>query len=141
MAKVLEERLAMALKEFLREKVLRQRARLSLTEIPIRKQLLVKGLANFRPPLERSRSAPKLMAIVEDAEKEDEEEQELFQRLKATEEEEEEEDFAEMSSISLDEEEEIELQFKDGFSYDDENDSAIDSESFKSDEIVYSTNG
>lgn len=141
MAKVLQERLAMALKEFLREKVLRQRARLSLTEIPIRKQLLVKGLANFRPPLERSRSAPKLMAIVEDAEKEEEEEQELFQRLKATEEEEEEEDFAEMSSISLDEEEERELQFKDGFSYDDENDSAIDSESFKSDEIVYSTNG
>lgn len=70
MVKVLEERLAMALQEFLREKVLRQRARLSLTEIPIRKQLLVKGLANFRPPLERSRSAPKLMAIVEDTEKE-----------------------------------------------------------------------
>lgn len=143
MAKTLEERLAMALQEFLREKILRQRARLSLVEIPIRKQLLVKGLANFRPPLERSRSAPKLMAIVEDAEKEEEEEQELLQRLKIVEEEE--EDFAEMSSISLDEEEEMEenSRFKNGSMYDDddENDSAIDSESFKSDEIVYSTNG
>ena len=152
MARVLGERLATALQEFLREKVLRQKARLSLTEIPIRKQLLVKGLANFRPPLERSRSAPKLMAIVEDAEREEEEEADLLRRLKEVVEEDEEEDldFAEMSSISLDGEEEEEEEeeeegsgcsLKDDFEDDDENDSAIDSESFKSDEIVYSTNG
>lgn len=65
-----------------------------------------------------------------------------MRRLKVAEEEE--EDFAEMSSISLDEEEELSEEqrlYKDGFAYDDENDSAIDSESFKSEEIVYSTNG
>lgn len=141
MAKTLEERLSIALQEFLREKVLRQKARLSLREIPIRKQLLVKGLANFRPPIERSRSAPKLMAIVEDTEKEEEEERELLMRLKI--EEEDEEDFAEMSSMSLDEEEEEEgaRPYKADFEEDDENDSAIDSESFKSDEIIYCTNG
>ena len=137
MAKALEERLSIALQEFLREKVLRQKARMSLTEIPIRKQLLVKGLANFRPPIERSRSAPKLMAIVEDVEKEREEEQELLMMLKIAEEDE--KDFAELSSISMDEEEEID-RYKTIDDFDDENDSAIDSESFKSDEIIYCTN-
>ena len=62
----MNEKLSTALQEFRREKKLRQNARLSLSEIPIRKQLLVKGLANFRAPLERSKSAPKLTSIVEE---------------------------------------------------------------------------
>ncbi len=66
MAQSLNGKLSTALQEFRREKKLRQNARLSLSEIPIRKQLLVKGLANFRAPLERSKSAPKLTSIVED---------------------------------------------------------------------------
>jgi hypothetical protein len=66
MAQSLNDKLSTALQEFRREKKLRQNARLSLSEIPIRKQLLVKGLANFRAPLERSKSAPKLTSIVED---------------------------------------------------------------------------
>lgn len=161
MARVLGERVASALAEFRREKALRQRARLSLTEMPIRKQLLVKGLANFRPPLERSRSAPKLMAIIEDAEREEEEAEELesedlllLRRMRILKEviaeeegdvdEDELLDFVESSSISLDGEEEDQSctssSLKD-YEDDDENDSAIDSESFKSDEIVYSTNG
>lgn len=144
MAKNLQDRLQMALQEFLREKVIRQKARLALTEIPIRKQLLVKGLANFRPPIERSRSAPKLMAIVEDVEREEEEE-ELLRRLKILDQElaaEEEDDFAEMSSISISDDSDLDRPFKtiDDFD-DDENDSAIDSESYKSDEVIYSTSG
>ena len=66
----LNDKLSTALQEFRREKKLRQNARLSLSEIPIRKQLLVKGLANFRAPLERSKSAPKLTAIVEEMKEE-----------------------------------------------------------------------
>lgn len=72
MAQSLNDKLSTALQEFRREKVLRQNARLSLSEIPIRKQLLVKGLANFRAPLERSKSAPKLTSIVEDLTEENE---------------------------------------------------------------------
>lgn len=72
MAELLSKRLVTALEEFRREKKLRQNARLSLANscldiplIPVRKQFLVKGMANFRPPLERSKSAPRLTAIEE----------------------------------------------------------------------------
>ena len=79
MSQSLNDKLTTALQEFRREKKLRQNARLSLSEIPIRKQLLVKGLANFRAPLERSKSAPKLTAIVEEIKEENDfdEEEEL----------------------------------------------------------------
>ncbi|KAF7490217.1 Protein FAM43A [Sarcoptes scabiei] len=153
MARLLEQRLAMALREFLREKMLRQRARMSLMEIPVRKLLLVKGMANFRPPIERSRSAPRLVSIVEETEEEQEEEDEMIKLFQKQLDLEEEEDFAELSSISLGEEEEEEEDDDDLVRFvqsklfalqnaknrddeDDENDSAIDSESFKSDEIV-----
>lgn len=61
-----------ALREFKREKILKQNARLSLANavyenpsLPRRKILLSVGGNNYRPPLERSKSAPKLMAIEE----------------------------------------------------------------------------
>lgn len=61
-----------ALREFKREKILKQNARLSLANavydnpsLPRRKILLSVGSNNYRPPLERSKSAPKLMAIEE----------------------------------------------------------------------------
>lgn len=72
MSEILNQRLTTALQEFRREKKIRQNARLSLANscqeisvIPVRKQLLIKGLANFKPPLERSKSAPKLTSIEE----------------------------------------------------------------------------
>lgn len=72
MASNLNQRLVAALQEFRREKKYRQNVRLSLASscqdiplIPLRKQLLIKGLANFRQPLERSKSAPKLTSIEE----------------------------------------------------------------------------
>lgn len=81
MAAQLRVRLASALQEFRREKVVRQNARLSLMHaiydsaaIPRRRLLLSTGAANYRPPLERSKSAPKLGAIEESIEEEDEEE-------------------------------------------------------------------
>ncbi|XP_053205672.1 protein FAM43A-like [Panonychus citri] len=89
MAEFLNKRLITALQEFRREKKYRQNFRLSLASscqeiplIPLRKQLLIKGLANFRQPLERSKSAPKLTSIEEileepeDVEEEDETEEE-----------------------------------------------------------------
>lgn len=61
-----------ALKEFKRDKISRQNARLSLVNslyenpsMPRRKILLSVGANNYRPPMERSKSAPKLMAIEE----------------------------------------------------------------------------
>lgn len=61
-----------ALKEFKRDKINRQNARLSLVNslyenpsMPRRKILLSVGANNYRPPMERSKSAPKLMAIEE----------------------------------------------------------------------------
>lgn len=81
MATNLNQRLATALQEFRREKRYRENVRLSLASscqdlplIPLRKQLLNKGLANFRQPLERSKSAPKLHAIEEIIEEPEEEE-------------------------------------------------------------------
>ncbi|KAK8384105.1 hypothetical protein O3P69_016081 [Scylla paramamosain] len=84
MATQLRVRLATALQEFRREKVVRQNARLSLmhalydsASIPRRKLLLSTGGSNYRPPLERSKSAPKLGAIEETIEEEEEEEDEV----------------------------------------------------------------
>lgn len=80
MASQLRVRLANALQEFRREKVTRQNARLSImhaiydsSNLPRRKVLLSTGSSNYRPPLERSKSAPKLGAIEESLEEEDEE--------------------------------------------------------------------
>lgn len=60
------------MREFKREKILKQNARLSLANavydnpsLPRRKIMLSVGGNNYRPPLERSKSAPKLMAIEE----------------------------------------------------------------------------
>lgn len=68
----LQANLECALREFKREKILKQNARLSLANavydnpsLPRRKILLSVGSNNYRPPLERSKSAPKLMAIEE----------------------------------------------------------------------------
>ncbi|GIY63945.1 protein FAM43A [Caerostris darwini] len=78
MASQLNQRLTLALQEFRREKLSRQKARLSLANscydnptIPRRKLLLSTGSTNFRPPLERSKSAPKLTAIDEIEEEEE----------------------------------------------------------------------
>lgn len=72
MASQLQFKLALALQEFKREKICRQNARLSLANsvydnpsLPRRKILLSTGSMNYRPPLERSKSAPKLMVIEE----------------------------------------------------------------------------
>ncbi|XP_023177010.2 uncharacterized protein LOC111603586 isoform X2 [Drosophila hydei] len=68
----LRDNLESALREFKREKILKQNARLSLANavydnpsLPKRKIMLSVGGNNYRPPLERSKSAPKLMAIEE----------------------------------------------------------------------------
>ncbi|PRD21680.1 UNVERIFIED_CONTAM: Protein FAM43A [Trichonephila clavipes] len=69
----LKDRLALALQEFRREKLNRQKARLSLANavydcpsMPRRKLLLYRGTINFRPPIEMSKIAPKLGVIDED---------------------------------------------------------------------------
>lgn len=83
MASQLRAKLALALSEFKRDKVCRQNARLSLANsvydnpsLPRRKILLSTGSHNYRPPLERSKSAPKLMVIEESLEEEEEEQEE-----------------------------------------------------------------
>lgn len=75
----LKQTLSLALAEFKRDKVSRQNARLSLANsiydnpsMPRRKILLSTGSNNYRPPLERSKSAPKLVSIEENIEEEDE---------------------------------------------------------------------
>lgn len=72
MATQLQARLGEALREFKRDKLGRQQARLSLANavyaqpsLPRRRILLSTGAANYRPPLERSKSAPKLGPIDE----------------------------------------------------------------------------
>ncbi|XP_076306779.1 protein FAM43A-like [Tachypleus tridentatus] len=87
MVNQLNQKLTAALQEFRREKLTRQKARLTVTRssfvvptLPRRKQLLVTGTANFRPPLERARSAPKLTAI-EELEEEDEGDSEFEEDL------------------------------------------------------------
>lgn len=75
----LKHSLALALQEFRRDKISRQNARLSLANavyenptIPRRKILLSTGSHNYKPPLERSKSAPKLTSIEEILEEEEE---------------------------------------------------------------------
>ncbi|XP_017784797.1 PREDICTED: uncharacterized protein LOC108568307 [Nicrophorus vespilloides] len=75
----LKESLALALTEFRRDKISKQNARLSLVNsvyenptIPRRKILLSTGSTNYRPPLERSKSAPKLTMIEENLEEDEE---------------------------------------------------------------------
>ncbi|RZC33078.1 PID 2 domain containing protein [Asbolus verrucosus] len=75
----LKHSLALALAEFKRDKISKQNARLSLANsvyenptIPRRKILLSTGSHNYKPPLERSKSAPKLTSIEEILEEEEE---------------------------------------------------------------------
>lgn len=86
----LNARLQQALMEFRRDKVSRQNARLSLANsvyenpsLPRRKILLSTGGQNYRPPLERSKSAPKLSAIEEDAAAEELEQARLLEELRS----------------------------------------------------------
>ncbi|XP_001605727.2 uncharacterized protein LOC100122128 [Nasonia vitripennis] len=92
LASVLNARLQQALLEFRRDKVSRQNARLSLANavyenpsLPRRKILLSTGGSNYRPPLERSKSAPKLSAIEEDAVAEEIEQQRFLEELRSLE--------------------------------------------------------
>lgn len=86
----LEQRLREALHDFRREKMCRQAARLSLaaclyddyaSAIPRRKLLLAPGINNYKPPVERGKSAPKLGAIEESPEQEDVEEKDWLRVL------------------------------------------------------------
>lgn len=83
----LQVKLKQALVEFKKERISKQNARLSLANsvydnpsMPRRKILLSVGSMNYRPPLERSKSAPKLGAIEELCSEEDEEEAEMNAR-------------------------------------------------------------
>lgn len=80
----LQFKLKQALVEFKKDRISKQNARLSLANsvydnpsMPRRKILLSVGAMNYRPPLERSKSAPKLGAIEELWSEEDEEEAEM----------------------------------------------------------------
>lgn len=81
MAVQLHDKISFALKEFMREKTRKQNARLTLQRtnslpthgnsvIPKRTQMLSTG-QNFKPPISKSNTAPKLGAIHEDHEQED----------------------------------------------------------------------
>ncbi|CAL7943589.1 unnamed protein product [Xylocopa violacea] len=92
LASTLNARLQQALLEFRRDKVSRQNARLSLANalyenpsLPRRKLLLSTGGQNYRPPLERSKSAPKLSAIEEDIVAEEMEQQRILEELRTLE--------------------------------------------------------
>ena len=92
LASTLNTRLQQALLEFRRDKVSRQNARLSLASalyenpsLPRRKLLLSTGGQNYRPPLERSKSAPKLSAIEEDIVAEEIEQQRILEELRSLE--------------------------------------------------------
>ncbi|XP_033226453.1 uncharacterized protein LOC117178966 isoform X2 [Belonocnema kinseyi] len=92
LASTLNARLHQALLEFRRDKVSRQNARLSLANavyenpsLPRRKILLSTGGQNYRPPLERSKSAPKLSAIEEDTVAEEIEQKRLLEELRSLE--------------------------------------------------------
>lgn len=70
----LREKLQAALSEFMREKTRRQNSRITRShslgsagglQLPLRKKLLCPS-QNFKPPIERSQSAPKLISIFED---------------------------------------------------------------------------
>lgn len=74
MVAMLSQRLARALEEFRREKKFPSHSSTNSHSmlhkvprtIPLRRQILAKGSTNFRPPLERSKSAPKLTSIMEE---------------------------------------------------------------------------
>ncbi|XP_034949359.1 uncharacterized protein [Chelonus insularis] len=92
LASILNTRLHQALVEFRRDKVSRQNARLSLANavyenpsLPRRKILLSTGGQNYRPPLERSKSAPKLSSIEEDSVAEEIEQKRLLEELRSLE--------------------------------------------------------
>ena len=92
LASTLNARLQQALLEFRRDKVSRQNARLSLANalyenpsLPRRKLLLSTGGQNYRPPLERSKSAPKLSAIEEDIVAEEIEQERILEELRTLE--------------------------------------------------------
>lgn len=92
LASTLNARLQQALLEFRRDKASRQNARLSLANalyenpsLPRRKLLLSTGGQNYRPPLERSKSAPKLSAIEEDIVAEEIEQQRILEELRTLE--------------------------------------------------------
>lgn len=83
----LQENISRALQEFKRDKINRQNARLSLVNsvydnpsMPRRKILLSVGANNYRPPMERSKSAPKLMAIEEAVGEEEEETNDVYEK-------------------------------------------------------------
>ncbi|KAK2182311.1 hypothetical protein NP493_360g03007 [Ridgeia piscesae] len=92
MAVELHDKLALALSEFVREKARRQTSRLVLQRnvsmplanmgLPVRTKFLSTG-QNFKPPIQRSRTAPKLCDITEDREKELLEEEEEEERIRA----------------------------------------------------------
>uniref|UniRef100_A0A0R3S635 PID domain-containing protein n=1 Tax=Elaeophora elaphi TaxID=1147741 RepID=A0A0R3S635_9BILA len=81
-AQTLEHYLRAALQEYRREKLCRQKVRLNALTIgqpsagPKRKLLLQTGSLNFRPPVGRSRSAPRLFAIDEENEYPEEQQEE-----------------------------------------------------------------
>ncbi|CAG4976840.1 unnamed protein product [Parnassius apollo] len=86
----LQIKLKQALVEFKKDRISKQNARLSLANsvyenpsMPRRKILLSVGAMNYRPPLERSKSAPKLGAIEELWSEEDEEEAEMNAKQKS----------------------------------------------------------
>ncbi|XP_051157066.1 uncharacterized protein LOC127279026 isoform X2 [Leptopilina boulardi] len=90
LASTLNSRLHQALLEFRRDKVSRQNARLSLANavyenpsLPRRKILLSTGGQNYRPPMERSKSAPKLFSIEEDTIAEEIEQKRLIEELRS----------------------------------------------------------
>lgn len=68
----LQEKISAALLDYKREKVSRQNSRLTASllgtaaAVPRRRQLLTTGGQNFRPPVARSRSAPRLHSIDEE---------------------------------------------------------------------------
>ena len=88
MQKLLTEKLHQAFVEFRKEKQQRQNARLSVVSVlypstPARKVVLASGGANYRPPLERSKSAPRLSSIEEDRDGEESEAREEERRRAA----------------------------------------------------------
>jgi len=79
-ALLLHEKISSALRDYKREKIARQNIRLSGTvtgypSVPQRKIMLSVGGQNFRPPMNRSKSAPRLHSIEECGQEEDDEEQ------------------------------------------------------------------
>ena len=116
MAVQLHDKVTFALQEFMREKTRRQNVRLTLQRtnsmplnnsgvsgVPMRKKFLTQG-GNFKPPIERSASAPKLGDIFEDHEGEEEEMTNGHHRMSDIREDEE-EDLEEEEETEYDEEE------------------------------------